>query len=78
MIAALLMGGVVFLGYPQKQPTQASVGPVGEALAAKFQDLSQNGGLGKYLIKTRGFTGEQVTQVWNLSDGCGGDEEHHH
>lgn len=25
-----------------------------------------------------GFTGEQVTEVWNLSDGCGGDEEHHH
>lgn len=36
------------------------------------------GGLGKYLIKNHGFTGEQVTQVWNLSDGCGGDEEHHH
>ncbi|MBI3443001.1 MAG: hypothetical protein HY007_04500 [Candidatus Sungbacteria bacterium] len=36
------------------------------------------GGLGKYLIKNHGFTGEQVTQVWNLSDGCGGDSEHHH
>lgn len=36
------------------------------------------GGLGKYLIKHRGFTGEQVTEVWNLSDGCGGDDEHHH
>ena len=36
------------------------------------------GGLGKYLIKNHGFTGEQVTQVWNLSDGCGGDNEHHH
>lgn len=36
------------------------------------------GGLGKYLIKNRGFTGEQVTQVWDLSDGCGGDSEHHH
>jgi hypothetical protein len=36
------------------------------------------GGLGKYLIKNRGFTGEQVTEVWNLSDGCGGDSEHHH
>lgn len=35
------------------------------------------GGLGKYLIKNHGFTGEQVTQVWNLSDGCGGDSEHH-
>lgn len=36
------------------------------------------GGLGKYLIRERKFTGEQVTEVWNLSDGCGGDEEHHH
>ncbi len=36
------------------------------------------GGLGKYLIKNHGFTREQVTEVWNLSDGCGGDEEHHH
>lgn len=36
------------------------------------------GGLGKYLIKNHGFTGEQVTQVWNLSDGCGGDSEHYH
>ena len=26
----------------------------------------------------RGFTGEQVTAVWNLSDGCGGDEDHEH
>ena len=188
VIAALLMGGVVFLGYSQKQPTQANVSHAGEELAAKFQDLSQNGnsscsgqfkdsivnmpdmarlkgsccspmsihrygeqveglkkfksvssqniqeipddpfdipaglatrlisyygleltqeeqkaydyamvnssekgpcccqcwrwyvygGLGKYLIKTHGFTGAQVTQVWDLSDGCGGDEEHHH
>ncbi|MBI2337693.1 hypothetical protein HYU95_00770 [Candidatus Daviesbacteria bacterium] len=36
------------------------------------------GGLGKYLIKNNHFTGEQVTEVWNLSDGCGGDSEHHH
>ncbi|RJQ28538.1 hypothetical protein C4571_03275 [Candidatus Parcubacteria bacterium] len=36
------------------------------------------GGLGKYLIKNYHFTGEQVTDVWNLSDGCGGDEDHHH
>lgn len=36
------------------------------------------GGLGKYLIKNYGFTGEQVTEVWNFSDGCGGDSEHHH
>ncbi|HXF44372.1 MAG TPA: hypothetical protein VNK70_02840 [Candidatus Paceibacterota bacterium] len=35
------------------------------------------GGLGKYLIKNHGFTGEQVTEVWNLSDGCGGDSEHY-
>ena len=36
------------------------------------------GGLGKYLIRNYGFTGEQLTEVWNLSDGCGGDEEHQH
>lgn len=36
------------------------------------------GGLGKHLIKNYGFTGEQVTEVWNLSDGCGGDDEHRH
>lgn len=36
------------------------------------------GGLGKLLIRQYEFTGEQLTEVWNLSDGCGGDEEHHH
>lgn len=36
------------------------------------------GGLGKLLIQQYGFTGEQLTEVWDLSDGCGGDEEHHH
>lgn len=36
------------------------------------------GGLGKYLIKNHGFTGEQLTELWDLSDGCGGDNEHHH
>ncbi|SFO68215.1 hypothetical protein SAMN03159463_02667 [Mesorhizobium sp. NFR06] len=30
------------------------------------------GGLAKYLIHEHGFTGEQVVDVWNLSDGCGG------
>lgn len=34
--------------------------------------------IGKYLIKNHDFTGEQITEVWNLSDGCGGDSEHHH
>lgn len=34
------------------------------------------GGLGKLLIQKYNFTGEQVTEVWNLSDGCGGDSEH--
>ncbi|MDO8621512.1 MAG: hypothetical protein Q7R31_04520 [Candidatus Levybacteria bacterium] len=36
------------------------------------------GGLGKILIKNYKFTGQQLTEVWNLSDGCGGDSEHHH
>lgn len=35
------------------------------------------GGLGKILITQYGFTGEQVTDVWNLSEGCGGEEHHH-
>lgn len=30
------------------------------------------GGLAKLLIRDHHFTGEQVTEVWNLSDGCGG------
>ena len=30
------------------------------------------GGLAKLLIRNHGFTGPQVTQIWNLSDGCGG------
>lgn len=34
------------------------------------------GGLAKYLIKNYNFTGEQITEVWNLSDGCGGDGDH--
>ena len=36
------------------------------------------GGLGKLLIQKYNFTGEQVTEIWNLSDGCGGIEHHHH
>lgn len=36
------------------------------------------GGLGKYLIRERRFTGSQVVEVWNLSDGCGGGTEHRH
>jgi len=31
------------------------------------------GGLAKLLIHDRGFTGAQITEIWNLSDGCGGD-----
>ena len=30
------------------------------------------GGLAKLLIRNHHLSGEQVTQVWNLSDGCGG------
>lgn len=35
------------------------------------------GGLAKLLIREHGFTGEQVTKVWNLSDGCGGESHEH-
>ena len=34
------------------------------------------GGLAKKLIHERRFTGEQIVEVWNLSDGCGGEGEH--
>lgn len=34
------------------------------------------GGLAKYLVETYGFNGEQVTDVWDYSDGCGGEEDH--
>ena len=34
------------------------------------------GGLGKLLIREKGFTGQQLTEVWNLSDGCGGEGDH--
>ncbi|MBI2628340.1 MAG: hypothetical protein HYW71_02885 [Candidatus Niyogibacteria bacterium] len=36
------------------------------------------GGLAKLLIQKYDFTGEQIADVWNLSDGCGGDSEHNH
>ena len=36
------------------------------------------GGLAKLLIQNHDFTGEQITELWNLSDGCGGDNEHQH
>jgi hypothetical protein len=36
------------------------------------------GGLGKLLLRDHGFTGEQLVEVWDLSNGCGGDEEHNH
>ncbi len=31
-------------------------------------------GLAKYLIKNYGFNSAQIADVWNLSDGCGGEE----
>lgn len=34
------------------------------------------GGLGKLLIQKYQFTGQLVTEVWNLSDGCGGPGDH--
>ncbi len=34
------------------------------------------GGLGKLLIQKYHFTGEQITEIWNLSDGCGGAGDH--
>ena len=36
------------------------------------------GGLAKLLIKNYNFTGEQITEIWNLSDGYGGEGDHLH
>jgi hypothetical protein len=30
------------------------------------------GGLGKYLIRVRHYTGQQLTDLWNVGQGCGG------
>ncbi len=35
------------------------------------------GGLAKHLIRDRGFTGEQIARIWDLSDGCGGTSHVH-
>lgn len=35
-------------------------------------------GLAKLLIHERGFTGQDIVDVWNLSNGCGGGAEHMH
>lgn len=36
------------------------------------------GGLAKKLIREEGFTGEQIAELWDLSDGCGGGGNHSH
>ncbi|MGF1623995.1 MAG: hypothetical protein ACFCVH_03855 [Alphaproteobacteria bacterium] len=36
------------------------------------------GGLAKYLIREHGYTGDQIVEVWNLSNGCGGGSGHVH
>ncbi len=35
------------------------------------------GGLAKHLIRDQGFSGEQIAQIWDLSDGCGGTSHVH-
>lgn len=35
------------------------------------------GGLAKYLIINYDFSAEQIAEVWDLSDGCGGEHQHH-
>ncbi|MDO8503965.1 MAG: hypothetical protein Q7S60_04750 [bacterium] len=34
-------------------------------------------GLAKYLITEKGFTADQVAEVWDLEDGCGGAKSEH-
>jgi len=35
------------------------------------------GGLAKSLIRNQQFSGQQVTKIWDLSDGCGGESDVH-
>lgn len=35
-------------------------------------------GLAKHLIVGGGFSAEQIAEIWDLSDACGGGEEHSH
>lgn len=35
------------------------------------------GGLATHLIRDRGFSGEQIARIWDLSDGCGGTSHAH-
>ena len=35
------------------------------------------GDLAKHLIRDRGFSGEEITRIWDLSDGCGGTSHAH-
>ena len=35
------------------------------------------GGLAKHLIRDVGFGGEQIAEIWDLSDGCGGESHMH-
>lgn len=35
------------------------------------------GGLGKLLIRDHAFNGRKLAKVWNLSDGCGGEDHAH-
>jgi len=34
-------------------------------------------GLAKHLIINEGFSSEQIAEIWDLSDACGGDGHHH-
>lgn len=36
------------------------------------------GGLAKFMITEKDFTGPQIAELWDLSDGCGGGEDHSH
>jgi hypothetical protein len=35
-------------------------------------------GLAKYLIVNESFSAEQIAEIWDLSDACGGEGHHYH
>jgi len=70
---------------------QTTLTPEQQATYDKAMDMSEEGGpcccvcwhwyayegLAKHLIINENFSAEQIAEIWDLSDACGGDHHHH-
>ena len=50
----------------------------GGPCCCQFWRWEMYGGMATCLLTERGFTGEQIAEIWDLSDGCGEGENHSH